>query len=137
VLLRLCQTSLGTLSYPILQSNLVPVRHLGQFRREVPQTSLRGRDCGPFTKLDDGGHRITASHLPQLQRGLHRDFTTNGRDRMRKARGGGWATQKNDVGQIAANANCNGQQHVVRLDPIYKAFVQQPFVLGIVGLQRQ
>jgi hypothetical protein len=56
---------------------------------------------------------------------------------MRQARGGGWATQKSEVGQIAANANCNGQQHVVRLDPIYKAFVQQPFVLGIVALQGQ
>jgi probable HAF family extracellular repeat protein len=29
-------------------------------------------------------------------------------------------------GQIAANANCNGQAHAVRLDPIYKAFGQQP-----------
>jgi len=28
--------------------------------------------------------------------------------------------------QIAANANCNGQQHAVRLDPIYKASVRRP-----------
>jgi probable HAF family extracellular repeat protein len=32
----------------------------------------------------------------------------------------------NDRGQIAANANCVGQGHAVRLDPVYKGFVQQP-----------
>ena len=37
-----------------------------------------------------------------------------------------WATQINDVGQIAANATCSGQQHAVLLNPIYKAFVQPP-----------
>ena len=37
-----------------------------------------------------------------------------------------WATQINDVGQIATNAICSGQQHAVLLNPIYKAFVQPP-----------
>jgi len=32
----------------------------------------------------------------------------------------------NDGGQIAANRNCNGQQHAVLLTPIYKAVVQPP-----------
>ncbi len=32
----------------------------------------------------------------------------------------------NNSGQIAANGNCSGEQHAVRLDPIYKAFVQPP-----------
>lgn len=32
----------------------------------------------------------------------------------------------NDAGQIATTGNCNGQEHAVRLDPIYKAFVQPP-----------
>ena len=36
------------------------------------------------------------------------------------------ATSINDSGQIAANGNCSGQGHAVRLDPIYEAFVQQP-----------
>jgi probable HAF family extracellular repeat protein len=36
------------------------------------------------------------------------------------------AVDINNVGQIAANASCSGQQHAVRLDPIYKGFVQQP-----------
>jgi probable HAF family extracellular repeat protein len=32
----------------------------------------------------------------------------------------------NDRGQISASRNCSGQWHAVRLDPIYRAFVQQP-----------
>jgi probable HAF family extracellular repeat protein len=32
----------------------------------------------------------------------------------------------NNVGQIAANGTCNGQQHAVLLNPIFKAFAQQP-----------
>jgi len=32
----------------------------------------------------------------------------------------------NDAGQIAANAQCGGELHAVRLDPVYKASVQQP-----------
>jgi probable HAF family extracellular repeat protein len=32
----------------------------------------------------------------------------------------------NDAGQIAANAVCSGIRHAVRLDPIYKGYVQRP-----------
>ncbi|MGE5056987.1 MAG: hypothetical protein ACM3WP_22745 [Acidobacteriota bacterium] len=37
-----------------------------------------------------------------------------------------WVVAINDAGQMAANANCNGQSHAVRLDPIYRGVVQQP-----------
>jgi probable HAF family extracellular repeat protein len=32
----------------------------------------------------------------------------------------------NNAGQISTNGICDGQMHAVRLDPIYKAFVQAP-----------
>jgi hypothetical protein len=85
----------------------------------LPQTSLRGRDCGPFTKSDDAGHRTIASQVPQLQRGLHPDFPTIGQDRnagSARTRGEPWLScdDLSRNGEALGGGDASGPQYSQR-----------------------
>lgn len=85
--------------------------------------NLETDDLGPgsATSIDDYGQVVGSTGL--YSNGVWHDlnnFISAGSSCTQVA-----PIDINDAGQIAANGNCSGQQHAVRLDPIYRAFVQQ------------